>query len=99
LINAAYNKAKGIIFILDNSTTAMTGGQQHPATGRTIRNEQTKALDLKKLCIACGADNVDVINPKGNVKELEDLVKKRLEEDVLSVIIAKDPCVLIKKKS
>ncbi|MHC4291067.1 MAG: thiamine pyrophosphate-dependent enzyme, partial [Planctomycetota bacterium] len=47
LINAAYNKAKGIIFILDNSTTAMTGGQQHPATGWTIRNEKTKLLDLK----------------------------------------------------
>ncbi|MHC4904524.1 MAG: thiamine pyrophosphate-dependent enzyme [Planctomycetota bacterium] len=99
LINAAYNKAKGIIFILDNSTTAMTGGQQHPATGWTIRNEKTKLLDLKKLCIACGADNVDVINPKGNVKELEDLVKKRLKEDALSVIIAQAPCVLIKKIS
>jgi indolepyruvate ferredoxin oxidoreductase alpha subunit len=99
LINAAYNNAKGIIFILDNSTTAMTGGQQHPATGWTIRNEKTKLLDLKRLCKACGADNVDVINPKGNVKELENLVKRRIQEDALSVIIAKDPCVLIKKKS
>ena len=99
LINAVYNRAKGIIFILDNSTTAMTGGQQHPATGWTIRNEPTHQLDLEQLCGACGADNVDVINPIGNVKQLEALVKKRLEEDALSVIIAKDPCVLIKKKS
>ena len=99
LINAVYNKAKGIIFILDNSTTAMTGGQQHPATGWTIRNEPTKVLDLEQLCKACGADNVDVINPIGNVKKLEALVKKRMEEDALSVIISKDPCVLIKKKS
>ncbi len=99
LINAAYNKAKGIIFILDNSTTAMTGGQQHPATGWTIRNEKTKLLDLKRLCKACGADNVDVIKPTGNVKALEALVKQRLEEDALSVIISKEPCVLLKKKS
>jgi indolepyruvate ferredoxin oxidoreductase alpha subunit len=99
LINAVYNKAKGIIFILDNSTTAMTGGQQHPATGWTIRNEPTKALDLEQLCRACGADHVDVINPIGNVKQLEALVKQRLDEDALSVIIAKDPCVLIKKIS
>lgn len=99
LINAAYNKTKGIIFILDNSTTAMTGGQQHPATGWTIRNEQTKVLDLEKLCQACGADNVDVIKPTGNIKELEALVNKRLAEDALSVIIAKEPCVLIKKIS
>lgn len=96
LINAAYNKAKGIIFILDNSTTAMTGGQNHPATGRTIRNESTKLLDLKALCESCGADFVDVIDPHGNVKELEELVLKRLEADALSVIICKHPCVLLK---
>ena len=96
LINAAYNKAKGIIFILDNSITAMTGGQHHPATGRTIRNEPTKQLDLAALCKSCGADNVDVIDPVGNVKALEELVQKRLNEDALTVIIVKHPCVLLK---
>ncbi|MEJ5260201.1 MAG: thiamine pyrophosphate-dependent enzyme [Anaerohalosphaeraceae bacterium] len=96
LINAAYNKAKGIIFILDNSTTAMTGGQQHPATGKTIRNEPTKRLDLKAVCQACGADYVDVIDPQGRVKELEELVKQRLAADALSVIIVQHPCVLLK---
>jgi indolepyruvate ferredoxin oxidoreductase alpha subunit len=97
LINAAYNKAKGVIFILDNSTTAMTGGQPHPATGRTIREEPTKQLDLAALCRCCGADNVDVIDPIGHVKALEELVLKRLDEDALSVIITKHPCVLKKK--
>lgn len=97
LINAAYNKARGIIFILDNSTTAMTGGQNHPATGRTIRNEPTKSLDLEALCKACGADSVDVIDPHGKVRELEALVKKRLAADALSVIISKHPCVLLKR--
>lgn len=96
LINAAYNRAKGVIFILDNSTTAMTGGQNHPATGRTIRNEPTKLLDLKALCESCGADHVDVIDPTGKVRELEELVKQRLGEDALSVIISKSPCKLIK---
>lgn len=96
LINAVYNKAKGIIFILDNSITAMTGGQHNPATGRTIRNEPTKQLDLAALCKCCGADNVDVIDAVGNVKALEELVQKRLSEDALTVIIAKHPCVLLK---
>jgi len=95
LINAAYNKAKGIIFILDNSTTAMTGGQHHPATGFTIRNEPTKKLILEDICRSCGADNVDVIDPK-DLHAFEELVSKRLNEDALSVIIARFPCRLIK---
>jgi len=94
LINAAYNKAKGVIFILDNSTTAMTGGQQHPATGLTIRNEPTKKLILEDLCRACGADNVDVIDPK-NRAEFDALVEKRINEDALSVIISRHPCKLL----
>ena len=96
LINAAYNNAKGIIFILDNNITAMTGGQQNPATGLTIRNEKTKQLDLVKLCLACGADNVDQIDPT-NRKAFNEIVEKRINEDALSVIIAKHPCKLLKK--
>jgi indolepyruvate ferredoxin oxidoreductase alpha subunit len=96
LINAAYNKVKGLIIILDNSTTAMTGGQQHPATGLTIRNEPTKKLILEDLCRACGVDNVDVIDPM-QVKEFEELVQKRVNEDALSVIISRHPCRLLKR--
>lgn len=96
LINAAYNKAKGIIFILDNSTTAMTGGQQHPSTGLTIRNEPTKKLILEDLCKSCGADNVDVVDPR-NRAEFESMVRKRMDEDALSVIISRHPCRLLKR--
>jgi len=95
LINAAYNKAKGVIFILDNATTAMTGGQHHPATGFTIRNEPTKKLILEDLCSSCGVDNVDVIDPK-DIQAFEALVKRRMDENTLSVIIARFPCKLIK---
>ncbi|HEX7511230.1 MAG TPA: thiamine pyrophosphate-dependent enzyme, partial [Chitinivibrionales bacterium] len=94
LINAAYNGVKGLIIILDNGTTAMTGGQQHPATGKTIREETTKQLSLEALCAAAGADSVDVIDPK-NTKELDALVKQRLAQSALSVIIARRPCKLI----
>jgi len=96
LINAAYNKTKGVIMILDNSTTAMTGGQQHPATGLTIRNEPTKKLILEDLCRACGADNVDVVDPM-NVQEFRTLLEKRVSEDALSVIISRHPCRLLKR--
>jgi indolepyruvate ferredoxin oxidoreductase alpha subunit len=93
LINAVYNKAKGIIIILDNSTTAMTGGQNHPATGKTIREEPTSQLVLEDICKACGVKNVDVIDPK-QTRELDALLKKRLAEDTLSVIITRRPCKL-----
>jgi indolepyruvate ferredoxin oxidoreductase, alpha subunit len=96
LINAAYNKVKGVIVILDNSTTAMTGGQQHPATGLTIRNEPTKKLVLEDLCRACGADNVDVVDPV-DVKKYAALLEKRVDEDALSVIISRHPCRLLKR--
>lgn len=96
LINAAYNQTKGVIMILDNSTTAMTGGQQHPATGLTIRNEPTKKLILEELCLACGADNVDVVDPM-NVQEFQAILEKRVNEDALSVIISRHPCRLLKR--
>lgn len=97
LINLAYNNTKGLIIILDNSTTAMTGNQPHPATGVTIKGEATKKLILEDICSACGADNVDVINPH-NVKELEECIKKRINENALSVIIARSGCRLNEKK-
>ncbi len=93
LINAVYNRTKGLIVILDNSTTAMTGGQNHPATGATIRNEQTHALSLEAMCAACGVDNVDVVDPKDRGR-LDALVKQRLAQNALSVIIARMPCKL-----
>ncbi len=96
LVNAAYNKAKGVILILDNSTTAMTGGQQHPATGLTIRNEPTKKLILEDICRACGVDHVDVVDPK-NLEEFRAVLEKRVNEDALSVIISRHPCKLLRR--
>lgn len=97
LINAVYNKQKGLVIILDNSTTAMTGGQPHPATGLTIKKEKTHQLNLKQICLACGVDNVDEIDPF-ELKDLESLIKKRMSEEKLSVIIARFPCRIISRK-
>jgi indolepyruvate ferredoxin oxidoreductase alpha subunit len=94
LINAAYNGVNGLIIILDNSITAMTGGQNNPANGKTIGNVATKQLSLEAICSSCGADNVDVIDPKNGAR-LDALIKQRLSEKALSVIIARRPCKLI----
>lgn len=95
LINAAYNRVKGLILILDNGTTAMTGNQDHPSTGKTIKGEPTKQLSLEAICSACGADNVDVFRPQ-DYKGMKELIGKRVAEDALSVIILRSPCILIK---
>jgi indolepyruvate ferredoxin oxidoreductase alpha subunit len=97
LINAAYNKTIGLVIILDNGTTAMTGFQPHPATGITIKGEETKRLKLEDICHSCGADSIDVLDPH-NIKELEKFIRKRLDENQLSVIIARAPCRLIVRK-
>ncbi len=98
LINASYNGAKGVIIILDNSTTAMTGNQPHPATGINIKGKETKKLILEDICKSCGADTVDVIDPVKEKDKLEYMIKKRLNEKKLSVIIARFPCIILSRK-
>lgn len=95
LINMAYNKSTGTVMILDNRTTGMTGHQEHAATGKTLKGEDTNAIDLAELCRAVGVKNVIEIN-SFDVKRLEAIVKESVASDELTVIIAKAPCVLLK---
>ena len=94
LISAVYNKANGVIIIMDNSTTAMTGAQDHPGTGMTLKKEKTKKLSLENICVAAGADNVDIIDPF-DMKGLKDLLEKRGKEKALSVVICRSACKMI----
>jgi indolepyruvate ferredoxin oxidoreductase alpha subunit len=96
LVSAVYNATKGVIIILDNSTTAMTGTQPHPATGETAKGVPTKQLVLEDLCRACGADFVDVVSAY-DTAAIEKVLRERLEADALSVIIARTPCRLISR--
>ncbi len=98
IINAVYNRAKGLIIILDNGTTAMTGGQNHPATGATITGLPTMKLVIEEVVRVCGVDHVDVVSAY-DLKTLEPLIKERLAEDALSVIVARAPCRLIDRDS
>ncbi|MBF0503669.1 MAG: indolepyruvate ferredoxin oxidoreductase subunit alpha [Candidatus Omnitrophica bacterium] len=94
LISAAYNNTKGVVVIMDNAITAMTGAQENPATGVTLQGIRTKKLSLENICKAANADQVDVIDPY-DFLAFEKLLKTRIEEDKLSVIIARHPCKII----
>jgi indolepyruvate ferredoxin oxidoreductase alpha subunit len=96
LLNMAYNKSNALIIICDNSTTAMTGMQEHPATGYTLLGEKTKQLDLKVLVSALGIENIKIIDPY-DLKETRNAIKEELAKDGPSVIISQRPCVLFKR--
>lgn len=95
LIDIVYNKGNNTVIILDNSITGMTGHQDNPTTGRTIRNEPTKQVDLVMLAKACGVERVVVADPF-DIKNFEAVVREELEADEPSVIIAQRPCALLK---
>jgi indolepyruvate ferredoxin oxidoreductase alpha subunit len=94
LISAAYNNTKGVVVIMDNATTAMTGAQENPATGKTLEGKNSRKLSLEDICKAANADSVDVIDPY-DIDAFEKLLKTRVGEDKLSVIIARHPCVMV----
>jgi indolepyruvate ferredoxin oxidoreductase alpha subunit len=95
LIDIVYNKGTSTVIILDNSITGMTGHQQNPTTGFTIKGEPTRQVDLLKLCQAVGIDRVRVCDPFDLVG-FEKVVKEEIAADEPSVIIAQRPCALLK---
>lgn len=93
LLNAAYNKAKITVTILDNSTTAMTGHQPNPATGMTATGEKTTAISIEELARALGAGMVETVDPY-QLEETMESFKRARDYPGLSVIIARQPCVI-----
>ena len=95
LVDIVYNKGNNTVIILDNSITGMTGHQNNPTTGYTIRGEETKQVNLIALCKAVGIEHVVVADPF-DVKNFEKVVKEEVEREEPSVIIAQRPCALLK---
>jgi indolepyruvate ferredoxin oxidoreductase alpha subunit len=93
LVNAAYNQAKGLLIILDNSNTAMTGSQPNPATGVNAKGKPTKKLILEEICKASGADIVETIDAFD--KNLQNKIKELMSKEALSVLIVRFPCRMI----
>ena len=97
LLDAVYNRASITVVILDNRATAMTGGQQHPATGFSLAGEPAPQVDIPQLVKALGVKNIRMIDPY-NLKETKGALKASIAEEGPSVVITTRPCMLFPKK-
>jgi len=95
LIDIAYNKSNSVVIILDNSITGMTGHQQNPTTGKTIKGDPTAAVNLELLAKAVGIERVVVVDPF-DLEATEKAIKAELEADGPSLVISRRPCALLK---
>ncbi len=99
IVNAVYNQADMTLIVLDNSTTAMTGHQPHPGTGRTMMGEFVEKINIEKILKGIGVKTVETVNPLDLEAGIE-CVKNVSAEKGVKAIIFKSPCaVLIKKTS
>ena len=94
LIDVVYNRGATTVIILDNETVAMTGHQDHPATGKTADGQPTNRLSLEDVCRGVGVRDVTVVDPY-DVKKTQRVLKAALGRAEPSVVIARRRCVLL----
>ena len=95
LINTVYNNSNTINIILDNRITGMTGHQQNPGTGFTVKGEPANMINIEQVVRAIGIKHVKVVNPN-DMREVDKALKAFMDLDEPSVIITRWPCVLKK---
>ena len=100
LVEMIYNPPRTghVLIILDNGTTAMTGLQDHPGTGRTLEGKPTGKVVYEDLAMVLGVRNVHVVDPTRDAEGFECLLVQALKRDELSVIIARRPCLLAARR-
>ncbi|MBO5364609.1 MAG: indolepyruvate ferredoxin oxidoreductase subunit alpha [Clostridia bacterium] len=96
LIEVTYNKGINTVLILDNSITGMTGHQDNPTTGKTLKGEATVSVDLEALGHAVGIRRISVVDPF-ELEKLEKTLKEELATEEPSLIIVQRPCALLKE--
>ncbi len=96
-MDTAYNKGYATTIIVDNGTTAMTGHQETPGTGYTIKSEAANKIDYAELVKAVGIKHIRKVDPY-NLAETTKVVKEEVERDAASVIITENsPCMLLRR--
>lgn len=96
LLNAVYNRGNLNLIVVDNLTTAMTGHQPHPGTGKLARGEDGKRVLPEDLARGCGVEFVRVVDPT-NLKETEQAIKEAVDYNGVTVLVFRSLCALLKK--
>ena len=96
IVNAVYNQTDITVVILDNSTTAMTGHQPHPGTGKTMMSSISEKIDIYGVVQACGVKHITKGNPLELANAIE-LIKEATEFNGPSVVIFEAPCIALFK--
>jgi indolepyruvate ferredoxin oxidoreductase alpha subunit len=97
LINTVFNKSNPLIIIFDNQTTAMTGHQPHPGVGKKPEEDGVEGLKIEEIVKACGVKNLKVIDQVAQQEEFQRTLKEFLEKNEVSVIVARHPCIFVKR--
>ncbi|HSD58251.1 MAG TPA: thiamine pyrophosphate-dependent enzyme, partial [Methanotrichaceae archaeon] len=97
LLDIAYNRGSSTIIVLDNRTTAMTGHQDHPGTGRTLQGDATIAVSIEDIGRACGIERVSVVNPYDLESTLK-AIDEEMNADEPSLIVSRAPCPLRERR-
>jgi indolepyruvate ferredoxin oxidoreductase alpha subunit len=97
LLDIVYNKGRSTIIVLDNRTTAMTGHQDHPGTGRTLMGEATKEISIEAIGRACGIERIRTVDPY-NLQDTSRAIAEEIEADEPSLIISQSSCPLREKR-
>ncbi len=95
LIDISYNQGISTVIVLDNSITGMTGHQQNPTTGYTLKGDPTAKVSIEKVCNAIGINRVRVVDPY-DLKATREAIEEELQVKEPSVIISRRPCALLK---
>ncbi|NLK68570.1 MAG: indolepyruvate ferredoxin oxidoreductase subunit alpha [Clostridiaceae bacterium] len=96
LANAIYNNTNINVIILDNYTTAMTGQQPHPGTGKTMMGTMSEKIDIASVAKALNAKFVEKVNPFDFEKAIK-VVSDAAEYDGVSVVVFEAPCIALFK--
>ena len=92
VLNAVYNRSDMILVVLDNQTTAMTGHQPHPGTGRTMTGTSSKPISIPKILEAVGVDPVVEADPLDHEAAVL-AVKSAMEAPGVRAVVFRSPCI------